>query len=1000
MRNKGFFTGVVAILTAICLYYFAQTFYANKIEDKAKIVATIKKNGQDYVDPAKEKKYLDSVVRVDTTGILTYRNASEAKLKLGLDLKGGMNVMLEVSEKDILVNLSNNSQNPTFLKAIEQADKAVKGSGKSYTDLFFENFKAIGTTKLASSEVFGNTNFASQIRANSSDAEVENIVRSKVKDVVNEARNVVETRIDKFGVASPVVQQVQNTGRINVELPGVKDTDRIKKMLQSTAKLEFYGLDYNSSAYFDAINQIAMGKTPTTAADTATVKKDSTATVAKKDSAKAKPATASSIAAKTNTKTNVSNKPVLTPIGPGQALVNVSDTARVNKIMNTPEARKALGATGRYTKMAWGAKPVESKEKSKVEQVILYALQGDRTGNPTLSGDIIAESKTTRDPNNGQIAVSLQMTTEGAKDWSRVTGQYVGRQLAIVLDNQVYSAPNINEPMNSGNAQITGGFSQSEADDLANILNAGKMPASAKIIQAEVVGPSLGQEAIDAGMLSFLIAAVVVSIYMIFYFAGAGVIADISLMFNMIFVVGILMSFGAVLTLPGIAGIVLTIATAVDANVLIFDRVKEELLSGKEKKQAIADGFRFALPSILDANILIFLTALVLGYFGTGPIRGFAVTLGIGIITALISSLIVSRLILSYFPNVTFYTSITKNWFKGINFDFIGKKNYGYIISTALTVVGLISLFTKGLDKGIDFVGGRTFTIRYEKKIDAAKMTDDLGKFFKDENGNELKPQVKIFGESNQVKIITKYKIDSKDEESKVDKEIIDILYNGTKQYLPAGYTRQAFEEGSESKQYGVMSYNKVGASVADDLLSNALKAIGFCLVVVFIYILIRFKKWQFSLGAIVALVHDSLTTLGIFSILKGIAPFSVEIDQAFIAAILTVIGYSLNDTVIVFDRVREDIVKFPNMPFGKLMNHALNSTLSRTLTTSMITMTIILIIFFFGGDTIRGFMFALAIGVGVGTYSSLFVACPLTYDLMKGSLKEEDKKPATQTKK
>ncbi len=982
MRNKGFFTAILLILTAICFYYFSKTFYAQRIESDAKAYASIQKDGDIYIDPIKEKKYLDSIAIADSIGFFTYENARKDELNLGLDLKGGINVILEVSEKDIIIDLANYSQNPVFLAALKATDEQMKNSQESYRDLFFQNFqlekqKANSSINLASSQIFGNAKMGGIISTNTSDADVQKEVSSKIKSAVSDAKRIIEQRIDKFGVAQPVVQQIENTGRIIVELPGVQDTERVKKLLQSTAKLEFWKLDYNTTGFFQNMellhrNKISSKTPKQEVKDTITTKNDS----AKVSSLEEKAHTTEEINA------SEAIKPLFVEIRAGQALANVVDTATVNQYLKSSEARQALTGRSRYNRFVWDAKPLQSNPN----HIYLYALEGNRQGKATLSGDVVQTASNNRSQ-FGQVSVDLQMTTPGAKEWAKVTKANIGNQLAIVLDNQVYSAPVIRGEMNTGTASITGQFSDAEAKDLADILNAGKLPASAKIIQAEVVGPSLGQEAIDSGLMSFAIALIVVLIWMVFYYAGAGIIADISLAANLVFVLGILISIHGVLTLPGIAGIVLTIGMAVDANVLIFDRIREELFKGKNKRQAIKDGYRFALSSILDANITTFLTAIILGTFGSGPIKGFAVTLGIGIITSLISSLILSRLLIEVFPKTNFSTPVTKNWFTNMTVDFLGKRKIAYIISGGLILVGLASLMTRSLDLGVDFVGGRTYTIQLEKEIKSDQLATDLTVLFVDNEGKTYAPQVKTLGNNNKIKITTKYMIDENDD-TKVDEKIFDILYKGTQAYLPDNMSRETFAKGGETKKYGVLSYNKVGPTIADDIKQEAFVSIGLSLTVIFLYILGRFRKWQFSTGAVAAVFHDVLLVLGIFSIAKDVLPFSLEIDQAFIAAILTVIGYSLNDTVVVFDRIREYLYENKSMPFGQLMNKALNSTLSRTVNTSLTTLIVLFIIFFFGGDTIKGFMFALIIGVIVGTYSSLFVASPITYDLTKGSLK------------
>ncbi len=980
MRNKGFFTAILLILTAICVYYFSKTYYAQGIESNAKTYASsTTKDGDIYVDKAKEKKYLDSIAIVDSAGFFTYKDARKDELNLGLDLKGGINVILEISEKDIILDLANYSENPVFVNALKATDEQMKDSQESYRDLFFQNFKtekqkANSDINLSSSKIFGNAKMGGIIRTNTSDDVVKKEVTLKIKSAVSDAKRIIEQRIDKFGVTQPVVQQIENTGRIIVELPGVQDTERVKKLLQSTAKLEFWTIDYNTVQFFENIDLLhRQDNTKSDNKETVKINNDSVKTSSLEDKAN------------TTDELNASNeiKSLFISKQGGQALANVADTATINKfLIKGSKARQSLKGRSKYSKFLWDAKPLQSNP----DQIYLYAIEGNRKNKATLGGDVV-QTATNNRSQYGQVTVNLQMTTPGAKDWAKVTKANTGSQLAIVLDNQVYSAPVIREEMNSGTASISGQFTDAEAKDLADILNAGKLPATAKIIQAEVVGPSLGKEAIQSGLVSFGVALIVVLIWMLFYYSGAGIIANISLAANLMFVLGILISIHGVLTLLGIAVIVLTIGMAVDANVLIFDRIREEIYKGKEKHQAIKDGYNFALSSILDANVTTFLTAIILGTFGSGPIKGFAVTLGIGIITSLISSLILSRLLIETFHKVNFSTPMTKNWFMNMNIDFLGKRKIAYMLSGGLILLGLASLFTRGLDLGVDFIGGRTYTIQLEKPLKSDELASKLTTLFVDNNGKTYSPQVKTLGSDNKVKITTKYLIDENDD-NKVDDKIFDILYTATKDNLPANMTRDNFAKGADNKEFGVLSYNKVGPTIADDIKQEAILAVVLSLAVIFLYILIRFRKWQFSAGAVIAVFHDVLLVLGIFSIAKDLLPFSLEIDQAFIAAILTVIGYSLNDTVVVFDRIREYLYENKSLPFGQLMNKALNSTLSRTINTSLTTLIVLLIIFFFGGETIKAFMFALIVGVLVGTYSSLFVAAPITYDLTKNSLK------------
>ncbi|MGY8915794.1 MAG: protein translocase subunit SecDF, partial [Flavobacteriales bacterium] len=675
---------------------------------------------------------------------------------------------------------------------------------------------------------------------------------------------------------------------------------------------------------------------------------------------------------------------LLLPSNPGgNALVSVAikDTAKVGEYLRMKEIRRLIPADIQFVKFVW-ERPTEGSEV-----VDLYALKSNRDATPRISGDVVSDARADFDQFN-RPAVSMTMNTTGAKEWEKLTGDAFNNQtgIAIVLDNKVYTAPGVSTgPISGGRSEITGDFTVNETKDISNVLRAGKLPASADIIQSEIVGPSLGQEAIDSGFMSFLIAMAFVLLWMVFYYGKGGLFANVALILNIVLIFGVLASLNAVLTLPGIAGIVLTIGMSVDANVLIFERIKEELAKGKGKSQAVADGFSNALSSILDANITTGLTALILLIFGTGPIKGFATTLIIGILTSLFTAIFITRLLVDWYISgkgrtLDFSTAITKNLFKNANIDFLSKRKISYILSSVLVLIGLFSLFTQGLQQGVDFVGGRSYQIRFEKVVNPSEIASELTTVF----GSGT--NVKTFGEANQIKVTTAYKVDV--EGIEVDNEIQDKLYTTLQKYLPNGTSFEDFKVGSGESAIGIMQSVKVGPTIADDIKNNAFLAIIGSLLVVFLYILVRFRKWQFSLGAVVAVFHDVLIVLGIFSVFGKIMPFSMEIDQAFIAAILTVIGYSLNDTVVVFDRIRE-IIAERGWKAGENTNQALNSTLSRTLNTSLTTLVVLLAIFIFGGESLRGFMFAMIVGIVVGTYSSLFIATPVMFDFLKKEVQQ-----------
>ena len=980
MQNKGLIKLFALLFGLVSIYQLSFTYVAGRVEDEAKAFAAAKvSNTQpDYIAKreAVEAKYLDSMLGQDVYNIgiakFTFAEVKEKELNRGLDLKGGINVFLQISVKDILRGLANNSKDPIFNKSLAEADVQLRKTDKTYLDLFFEAYAKNGG-KLASPDVFANKTLSDQINFQMSDSEVRPIIRRKVDESIVSAFEVLRKRIDKFGVSQPNIQRLGASGRILIELPGAKDIDRVKALLQSTAQLEFWET-YKSVEvypYLEALNEqlktTKVAKTTSTK-DTLAVNTqtgstiDSLLTDVKKDSVPAK--------GTVNPLFDLAS-PVRYE-SPVLLTANLKDTMQVNSYLHSPEAKRLLPADLQYVKFVWG------KPDKKTSMIELYALKGNRDNTPALTGNVITQADQGYDMRN-QPSVSMQMDGKGARIWEALTGKAFTERgnIAIVLDNIVYSAPGVTTgAISGGRSEITGNFTLNEAIDLANVLRAGKLPAGADIVQSEVVGPSLGQEAIDSGMNSFLIATIFIFAWMVFYYGRAGIYADIALLVNILLIFGVLSSIGAVLTLPGIAGIVLTIGMAVDANVLIFERSKEELAKGKSTDQAVVDGFKHALSSILDSNITTGLTALILLFFGSGPIQGFATTLLIGILTTLFTAIFITRLLIDYSVEkrhmLTFVTSVTKNWFRNVNLNFIGNRKVGYVISIALSVIGIISLFTRGLDQGIDFVGGRTYQVRVEA------LKKDLGNV-----------EVKTFGAPNQVKISTKYKV--QEESTEVDNEVQQLLYKGLQSFLPQGLSYESFAQASSTDKVGIMQSMKVGPTIAEDIKSSAFWSVIGSLIVIGLYILFRFRKWQFSMGAIVSSAHDVLLVLGIYSLTYSIMPFNMEIDQAFIAAILTVVGYSLNDTVIIYDRIRE-VMRQPHWSREKI-NHALNTTLSRTLNTSFTTLAVLVTIFIFGGETLRGFMFAMIIGVFVGTYSSIFVAAPIIYDTVKDESVSSDNK-------
>ena len=978
MQNNGLIKLFTVLFGLVSLYQLSFTFVSSKIESDAKTFAQASVNPDDanyfaLVDIA-ERNYLDSISNETAFGYTSYGTAKDRELNKGLDLKGGINVILQVSVKDILKGLAENSRNPLFNRALEDADVLQKSSDDTYVESFFEAFDVIkGDQKLASPDIFANRTLSDDINFNMNDDEVQPIIRRKIDASIVSAFEVLRKRIDKFGVTQPNIQRLGNSGRILVELPGARDVERVKNLLQSTAQLEFWETASNQSygAFLAQANELLK-----------------TVVASQKEEAVTEETSdiddlLSDVSAQQDSISTVVN-PIYDYVkgagysgGPVLLQVDAKDQPILEEYLNRSDVRALLPADLRFTKFLWGIPDAQTAI------VDLYVVNANRANEPPLSGSVIVDAAQTYDQ-LGAPAVSMQMNGKGARIWEDMTGKAFreGSNIAIVLDDVVYSAPGVSKgAIAGGRSEISGQFSLNEAIDLANVLRAGKLPAAAEIIQSEIVGPSLGQEAIESGINSFVIALLLVLAWMIFYYGRAGFYADMALTLNIILIFGILAGLGAVLTLPGIAGIVLTIGMSVDANVLIFERIREELAKGKGQKQAVSDGFKNALSSILDANITTGLTAFILFIFGTGPIKGFATTLLIGIATSLCTAIFVTRLLvdgrLSKGYSLEFATKATKNLFRNLAITFLKKRTIAYVISGALITIGVFSLFTKGLNQGVDFVGGRSYTVRFEQAVNPSDAQAQLASLL----GSA---EAKTFGEDNQLKITTNYKVDV--EGIEVDNEIQEALYGGLSPYLPQNLSYDDFVNGAEDKQVGIMSSIKVGPTIADDIKKNSFLAVFGSLIVVFLYILLRFRKWQYSLGAVAAVFHDVLIVLGVFSVTYTFMPFSMEINQAFIAAVLTVIGYSLNDTVVVFDRIREFTRLHTSWESTKTVNSALNSTLSRTINTSLTTLVVLLAIFIFGGEAIRGFMFALIVGVLVGTYSSLFIATPVMFDTSKKS--------------
>lgn len=993
MQSKGAIRLLAILLAVVCLYQLSFTIVTRTVENKAK-----KASGGD------EKLYSNYIDSIQNTGVYnlllknyTYKECKEREINLGLDLKGGMNVTLEVSVADLVqVMAGANSSDPVFQQALNDARIMQRNSQEDFVTLFGRAFsKADPNAKLAA--IFNSMEFQGKIGFNSTNDEVLKVIRTESNDAVDRTYNILRTRIDKFGVTQPNIQQL-GSGRILVELPGVKEPERVRKLLQGTARLEFWET-YENSEVFDDLQKVndllrekpylLTGKEPEPSTDTSassetenplaaldsksaekssepdttkdksllteiegdTSKKDTTGAKTFEEFAKENPLFAvlsPAIFQNQNNQSEYRKGPVV-----GYALIK--DTSKVNRILALPEVKAMLP---KDFKAAWGVKP-PTEGSSALELIALKVTSRD--GNPPLDGSVIVDARQDFGQFNSMPEIVMNMNAEGAKIWKRLTGENVGRSVAIVLDGYVYSFPTVQGEIAGGRSSITGQFTISEAKDMANILKAGKLPAPARIVEEAVVGPSLGKEAINSGLLSFLIALFLVLVFMIVYYNNAGWAADLALFANVFFIMGVLASLGAVLTLPGIAGIVLTLGMAVDANILIYERIREELKQGKGIRLAVSDGFKRAYSAIIDANVTTLLTGIILFVFGSGPIQGFATTLIIGILTSLFSAIFITRLRFEWNLDrnkpIRFSFPWNENLFKNTKIDFVGNRKIFYAISGIIVVAGIASMAIRGFSFGVDFKGGRSYVVRFDQPVSTSDIRSQLTAPL---NGA---PEVKTFGPSNQVRITTAFLIN--DNSAEADDNAENAIVNAL---------------GISKAQ--IMSSQKVGPTIADDIKKEAILAVTFSLIVIFLYILLRFRKWSYGAGAIIALAHDTLIILSLFSLFWGILPFSLDIDQAFIAAILTVMGYSMNDTVVVFDRIREFITDHPKMERKSLINTALNATLSRTINTSLTIFFVLFAIFVFGGEVIRGFSFALLMGIIVGTYSSVCIATPVVVDL------------------
>jgi SecD/SecF fusion protein len=964
MRNKGLIIALTVIVSALCAYFLFFTYVSRGVQQKAVAYAT--RNGK--LNEQSRQHYLDSVWRAPVFGPFTYREVRQSELGLGLDLKGGMHVTLEVSPVEIVRAMSGNSKDPAFNTALNRAVEAQKtNSGTPFTTLFASAYQEIAPSQPLAKIFANTTNKSRGIDINSSNEKVIGSIDKEVEEAIDRSFNILRTRVDKFGVNQPTIQRVKGTGRLQIELPGVDNPDRVRKLLQGQAKLEFWEVYPQNEVgpYLAQLDQALVAKEAaataaakpagTTATTPSAAAGDSTSLAAQL--AKKTPAGA----AKTDSSATAKGGSVLAKLFtmPGALGVNVRDTARMNQILHSPEAKAALPST---LALLWNVKPTIV---DKQEYLRLSAVRKTINGQAPVAGEVVSDARMDYDQ-GGRPEVSMSMTPSGSKKWQRMTAANIGKQVAIVLDDYVYSDPVVQSEISGGNTQISGSFSIEEAQDLANVLKAGKLPAPTRIVEEAVVGPSLGKEAINQGLYSSLAGLVIIMIFMALYYGRAGLVADVALLFNMFLILGVLAQFGTALTLPGIAGLILVIGSSVDANVLIFERIREELNHGLPLHDAINKGYSRAFSAIFDSNVTTMLIAVILGFFGTGPVQSFAVTLGIGVLTSFLSAVYVSRLIIEWMvkgketSQITFSTFISRNLFENLNFDIVGKRKIAYAFSAIVIAIGFgLMALQGGPNLGVDFKGGRAYVVDFNKEMVASDVRIALEPAF---HGAGL--EVKQFGAPNRLRITTGYL--AEDESTAADAKVAAALQGGLQQYSAA--------------TPAIKSTSKVGATIADDIKRTSVLSLGLTLLGIFVYVLFRFDKWQYSMAAVVALFHDALLVIAAFPIARALG-INYEMDQIFVAAVLTVIGFSMNDTVVIYDRIREYLRENPKLTFAQVVNPALNSTFSRTMITFTTVFLVVVVLYIFGGETLRSFSFAMIVGIIFGTYSSLFIATPIILD-------------------
>ncbi len=1011
MQNKSFVVVLTAIVTLLCIYYLSFTFISRGVQQDAVTYATDESGNVDFF---KKQQYLDSVWNVPVFSFLgadyTYKEVKDTELNLGLDLQGGMHVTLEVSPVEIVRGLSGNSKDEAFNAALEDARLRSKTSQTSFVDLFYEAYRERKPDGRLS-EIFANAANRGRVSYETSDSDIIAMIDDEVDDAIDRSFNILRTRIDRFGTSQPNIQRLQQgTGRIQVEIPGADNPERVRNLLQGVAKLEFWevaelqeigGVLENINALLVEEQRASGGQAPATATtDTATAQ-ETDATITDPQ--------ASAPSGDEDTVVVDDDDDLISQLGSGEEgdedslfnenvspfysliqsqygglIYNIRDTAQINRILAREEVKSLIN----NVEFKWSQQPLRN-DNNRDEQVLeLHAIKKGRNARASLEGDVITDARQDLDERS-RPAVSMQMNAVGAKKWKKLTGDNIGNRIAIVLDGYVLTAPNVSSEIPNGQSVISGNFSLEEARDLASLLKAGALPAPTRIVEEAMIGPTLGQEAISQGFTSIVAGLALVVLFIVIYYSTGGLVANLALLFNIFFIVGILAQLNAALTLPGIAGIVLTIGMAIDANVLIFERIREELAKGLGLKKAIQEGYNKAFSAIIDSNATTFLTAVILYALGQGPVKGFAITLMIGIVCSLFSAVLITRVIIEYLARkgddskLSFSMPFSKNLLTNLNWDFLSKRKIAYIFSGALIGIGMLLMIVQGgLQMGVDFTGGRAYVISFSEPVVPSELKVALGDDF--ENAGV---EVKTYGANNVLRVTTSYLID--EESTDADATVQQALITGISDFTNYTYARNADELPAES--FTISGSSKVGASIADDIKTSSQQSVIFALIAIFFYIMLRFRKWQFGLGAVVALFHDTLAVLSAFSIAQFLG-LTIEVDQVFIAAMLTVIGYSINDTVVVFDRVREDVGLSPKSNLTALFNGAINNTMSRTLITSMTTLTVVLVLFLFGGEVLRGFSFALLIGILIGTYSSIFIATPIVLDLSKKSLNKQPK--------